>query len=106
MMLDTALGFTKHYIAHDLSSKAWGQVARKIMVYACALILSHVLSSFRVAGHNVEAFLWFRYFACSALMVRESLSIIENVEEIAPGFFPKAIITKLKGFDNITGQKQ
>ena len=36
----------------------------------------------------------------------EALSIIENVEEICPGFFPKAIINKLKGFDNVSGKKE
>ncbi len=106
MIIDTALGFTKHYIAHDLSSKAWGQVARKVMVYACALILAHVMSSFTVDGNTVDTFVWFRYFACSVLMVREALSIVENVEEIAPGFFPKAIVTKLKEFDSVTGHKR
>ncbi len=106
MLIDTILGFVKHYIAHDLSSKAWGQVARKVTVYACTLILAHVMSSFTVDGDTIETFVWFRYFACSALMVREALSIVENVEEISPGFFPKSIITKLNEFDSVTGHKK
>lgn len=106
VIVDTGLGFIKHWIKHDVSSKAYGMIAKKILVYSCVLILSHVMSNFEVAGSAVDSFVWFRYFACSALMVREALSIVENVEEICPGFFPKAIITKLKGFDNITGNKK
>lgn len=104
--VDTCLGIVKHWISHDVSSKAYGMIAKKLIVYSCVLVLSHVMASFSIAGQAVDSFIWFRYFACSALMVREALSIIENVEEICPGFFPKAIITKLKGFDNITGNKK
>ncbi|MFK2323628.1 phage holin family protein [Bacteroides fragilis] len=64
------------------------------------------MGNFSIAGQVVDSFVWFRYFACTALMVREALSIIENVEEICPGFFPKAIINKLKGFDNVSGKRE
>lgn len=104
--VDTGLGFIKHWITHDVSSKAYGMIARKLIVYSCVMILSHVMGNFSIGGKVVDSFVWFRYFACTALMVREALSIIENVEEISPGFFPKAIITKLKGFDNVTGNKE
>lgn len=106
MTIDTLLGFIKHWLQHDISSKAWSMIAKKIIIYSSVLILSHVMSNFRIAGELVNNFLWFRYFACSALIVREALSIIENVEEICPGFFPKSIITKLKGFNNTTGNKE
>ncbi len=105
MCLDTFLGFVKHWYRRDVSSKAWGMIVKKLIVYSCVLVLSHVMSNFAIVGNAVESFIWFRYFACSALMVREALSIIENVEEICPGFFPKAIITKLREFDSINGNK-
>lgn len=104
--VDTGLGFIKHWITHDVSSKAYGMIARKLIVYSCVMILSHVMGNFNIAGEVVDSFVWFRYFACTALMVREALSIVENVEEISPVFFPKTIITKLKGFDNVTGNKE
>ena len=119
--VDTVLGFVKHWLSKDISSKAYGMIGRKLIIYSCVLVpvsythlrahetvlvLSHVMGNFSIAGQVVDSFVWFRYFACTALMVREALSIIENVEEICPGFFPKAIINKLKGFDNVSGKKE
>ena len=101
--VDTVLGFVKHWLSKDISSKAYGMIGRKLIIYSCVLILSHVMGNFSIAGQVVDSFVWFRYFTCTALMIREALSIIENVEEICPGFFPKAIINKLKGFDNVSG---
>lgn len=106
MIIDTALGFVKHWIAHDVSSKAWGMIGKKLIVYSSVMALSHVLASFVIAGSVVDSFVWFRYFACSALMVREGISIIENCEEITPGFMPVWIIKRLKGFNNQTGEKE
>ncbi len=90
--VDTGLGFIKHWITHDVSSKAYGMIARKLIVYSCVMILSHVMGNFSIAGEVVDSFVWFRYFACTALMVREALSIVENVEEISPGFFQRLLL--------------
>ena len=100
MVLDSILGFTKHWIAKDVSSQAWGMVAKKIIIYASVLIVAHVLSTFQIGGEPVDSFRWFRYVACSALIIREAVSIIENAEEILPGLFPKWIISRLKWFDD------
>ena len=105
MILDTLLGFVKHWISCDVSSKAYGMIGKKILVYASILALSHVLATFRIDGIPVESFTWFRYLACSALIVREGVSIIENSEEIMPGLFPKSVVRRLKGFNNSTGEK-
>ena len=106
MVLDTVLGFVKHWIRKDVSSKAWGMIGRKVIVYATVLVLAHVLCNFKIGDKVVDSFIWFRYFACSALMVREAISIIENVEEISPGFFPTWVIKKLNGFNNETAVKE
>ena len=104
--IDTGLGFIKHWIAHDISSKAYGMIGKKLIVYSSVMALSHVLANFKIASNAVDSFVWFRYFACSALMVREGISIIENCEEIVPGFMPTWIIKRLKGFNNQTGEKE
>lgn len=103
--LDTALGFIKHWMSHDISSRAFGMIAKKLLVYSSVMVLGHVMSQFSVGGEPVDSFVWFRYFACSALMVREGISIIENLEDIMPGLFPAWVIRRLKGFDNITGER-
>ena len=106
MVLDTVLGLVKHIIRKDVSSKAWGMISRKVIIYAAVLVLAHVMCNFKIDGEVVESFIWFRNFACSALMVREAISIIENVEEICPGFFPAWVIKKLNGFNNETAVKE
>ena len=105
MVLDTALGFIIHWRNRDLSSKAYGMIAKKLITYSAALILANVVTNFKVYGQPVDALTWFGHFVCVMLMVRETLSIIENIEDICPGFFPKSIITRLKDFDSITGGK-
>ena len=104
VVIDTILGFSKHYIKHDISSKAYGMIAKKIVSYSIVMIVAHVVATFRVGGEQIESLVWFRYFACSALMVREAISIIENLEVIAPGFIPKSIVRRLSEFDSNTGK--
>ena len=104
VVIDTILGFSKHYIKHDISSKAYGMIAKKIVSYSIVMIVAHVVATFRVGGEQIESLLWFRYFACSALMVREAISIIENLEVISPGFIPKSIVRRLSEFDSNTGK--
>lgn len=106
MVIDTALAFIYHWILHDISSKGWAMIGKKLIVYSAIMALSHVLANFSIGGNPVDSFVWFRYFACSALMVREGVSIIENGERIMPGFFPAWIIKRLKGFNNQTGEKE
>ena len=104
VVIDTVLGFSKHYIKHDISSKAYGMIAKKIVSYSIVMIVAHVVATFRVGGEQIESLVWFRYFACSALMVREAISIIENLEVISPGFIPKSIVRRLREFDSNTGK--
>ena len=104
VVIDTILGFSKHYIKHDISSKAYGMIAKKIVTYSIVMIVAHVVATFRVGGEQIESLVWFRYFACSALMVREAISIIENLEVISPGFIPKSIVRRLSEFDSNTGK--
>ena len=104
VVIDTVLGFSKHYIKHDISSKAYGMIAKKIVSYSIVMIVAHVVATFKVGGEQIESLVWFRYFACSALMVREAISIIENLEVISPGFIPKSIVRRLSEFDSNTGK--
>lgn len=105
VVIDTVLGFIKHFMAHDISSRAFGMIARKLLIYASVLIVTHVLASFSVGGNLVGCLVWFRYFACAALMVREAISVLENCETICPGLIPKWIVRRLREFDSTTGQK-
>ena len=103
MVVDTFLGLLKHWFARDISSKGYGMVGKKLIVYSAVMILAHVLSSFTVNNQPVTTLEWFGSFGCTVLMVREGLSIIENIEAILPGFFPKSIVSRLKDFDSKKG---
>ena len=50
VVIDTILGFSKHYIKHDISSKAYGMIAKKIVSYSIVMIVAHVVATFRVGG--------------------------------------------------------
>ena len=104
--LDTILGFIKHWLTKDVSSKAFGMIGKKLIVYMSVMILANVVSHYTVGGEQQDVLKWFGTFCCTALMVRESISIIENVEAIYPGFFPKSIIRRLKDFDSYTGKRK
>ena len=104
VVIDTLLGFSKHYIRHDISSKAYGMIAKKLIVYSVVMIVAHVIASFTVAGEAIDSLVWFRYFCCSALMVREGISILENTNSIYPGLIPKSIVRRLSEFDSDTGE--
>ncbi len=96
MALDTLLGFTKHWLTNTVSSKGWGDVGTKLLLYSSVLVLGHVLASVELAAGTGTAHLaWFKTFACVFLIVREALSIVENIEEIKPGFFPKWLVKRL-----------
>lgn len=96
MALDTILGFTKHWLTHTISSKGWGDVGIKLLLYTAVLILGHVLGNVEyAAGTGTEHLTWFKTFSCVFLMIREAISIVENIEEIKPGFFPKWFVKRL-----------
>lgn len=96
MVLDTILGFTKHWITHTVSSKGWGDVGIKLLLYTAVLILGHTLGSAEIAaGTGTGHLAWFKTFSCVFLMVRETISIVENIEEIKPGFFPRWLVKRL-----------
>jgi len=101
MVLDTILGFVKHWISHTVSSKGWGDVGIKLLLYTTVLILGHTLGSAELAaGTGTGHLTWFKTFSCVFLMVREAISIVENIETIKPGCWPKWLISRLNAIHN------
>ena len=96
VVLDTLLGFVKHWITNTVSSKEWGDVGIKLLLYSAVLILGHVLGHVEnAAASGTNSLGWFKTFSCVFLMVREAISIVENIEEIHPGFFPAWLVRRL-----------
>ena len=94
--VDAILGFTKHWLNGTTSSKGFGDAAIKLLLYTAVLILGHVFGHVEAAaGGQSQNLTWFKTFSCVFLMVREGISIVENIEEIRPGFFPKWLVKRL-----------
>lgn len=103
-MVDTAMGFVKAIKTKKVSSRGFSMVFYKIIVYASALVSTHVLVHFSIE-HKVNAvFGWFDSVVFSAIVVREAISIFENISIILPGAFPTTILKYLSQFDSITGR--
>lgn len=99
IIIDTIISWIYHILHKDFSSKGIGMIFIKLIVYAALLIVGHVLGNYTIDGHASETFTWFRSLMCTALLVRESISIIENVGKLNPNLVPLQIRKILKDFD-------
>jgi toxin secretion/phage lysis holin len=102
--VDTLLGAYKAIKLKEFSSKGFEMVFKKIIIYTCTLITVHVLVHFSIGNKAASVFAWFDYVIFSAIMVREAISIFENIAIIDPDAFPKSILKYLKQFDSFTGE--
>lgn len=97
---DTILGFLKNLKAKTLSSRAWGQIVLKLISYMSLLIVSHVFATFTISGSDVKVLDWFETLVLTSLMVKEGISIIENIGAVNESLVPGWLLKKLKEFDN------
>lgn len=103
IVVDTILGIFNSLKKKSLSLSGFEKVLTKLISYGCALIVAHNLSSYRILGEIVTGFDWFRTTICTALIVRESLSILNNIQKVYPNVLPPRIRKYLKYYDE-TGQ--
>jgi phage-related holin len=99
VMLDTALGFLVHWLKGTISSKGFSNLFVKIIIYFSMLILTHVLTHFMVDGQVLRLFSFFDEAVLSAIILRESISIVENVAILNPNLVPSWLVSKLKSFE-------
>lgn len=99
VVLDTLTGIWKHWTHNTISSRGFGKFCKKLILYGCVLIVTHTLISFRVQGQPNTVFGWIDTIVYSAIIVREALSVFENVAAIYPDLLPKWLLKKLKDFD-------
>lgn len=102
--LDTVTGFLKAFVTKSFESAKMAKIAIKLILYSVSLICIHVLTNFTVNGVHPPLIDWFDDFAFSLLMLREGVSVLENVAIIKPDLLPKKLLTYLKQFDNETGE--
>jgi toxin secretion/phage lysis holin len=99
IVIDTILGFIDAVSKGKVSSKGFGMIIKKIIAYGVVLCVIHILTNFKVEGTKNELFNWFTQIGYSALVVRESISILENSGKFAPNLIPAWILKRLKAFD-------
>lgn len=99
IFIDSILGLAKAWRKNQVSSSGWKMIFTKLIMYFTVLILAHVIANFSVAGNSIIIFQWVQTFICCAIIVREAISIMENIGEIYPNLLPKWILAKLKEFD-------
>lgn len=98
--IDTFFGLWKYWKLNLLSSKGFGRFFTKCIIYFAVLVLTHLLTSFTVKGVVNPVFGWIDHLMYSMIIVREAISIFENITAINPGILPAWILRKLKQFDD------
>lgn len=99
IVIDTVVSLVKHWMHKDISSEDfWHKFARKIFVYIILLISSNMLSNYTVNGHLVGTTQWIGEYLCVFMLLREAISILENVNAIVP-VVPVWLLKRLKDFN-------
>lgn len=96
---DTFLGVWKALKYGDLNSARFGGLVIKSVLYAIFLVVIHNLTNFSNNDITKAIFSWVEELCYAALLVREAISIIENIGAIKPDLLPVWILKRLKSFD-------
>lgn len=98
--IDSVLGAYAAYKRKELSSKGWGKIIEKLLIYFSFLVMTHVLMFVTINGQPVTLLSWLDDTLFFAILIREAISVVENAALINPGLVPKWLLAKLKSFDN------
>ncbi len=99
VLLDTVTGFVKAWVRGKVSSQGFTGVILKGFVYGVFVVIIHILQTFSDKPLVIAAFDWIGTLGYAAVIVREAISIIENLGAIKPGLIPSWILKRLKDFD-------
>lgn len=99
IVIDTSLGLWKAYNKGEICSKGFSLLFRKLIAYCMVLILTHIVTHYTVEGYQNEVMNWFDNFVFASLIIRESISILENIAIIYPNIIPNSILKKLNRLD-------
>jgi toxin secretion/phage lysis holin len=99
IVLDTILGIWKAFKYGIISSSKFGGLVIKSVLYAFFLVVVHNLTNFSNNEVTKSIFIWVEELCYAALLVREAISIIENIGAIKPDLLPSWILKRLKTFD-------
>lgn len=102
IMIDTIFGVWVSLKNRQFGVVGFSKFITKVIIYWLFLCVVHSLTHFSVEGERNEIFRWFNLFAYSALIVKESASVMLHIEAIKPGQLPRWIITRFVDY-NKTG---
>jgi phage-related holin len=98
--LDTISGVIRALKEKYFSSRRFGEdLAIKIVLYCIALMTVHIVTNFTINGTHPVFISYVDSLALSGFMLREAISIFENISVIKPSLFPTYILKRLKMFD-------
>lgn len=97
--LDTLLGIWKSAKFKQVSSRGFAGYFEKLIMYFVFLIATHQLFSFPIEGKPNVLFGWIKNLSYTLIMVREAISLVENIGVIRPGLINPNILSYLKKFD-------
>jgi phage-related holin len=100
VLIDTGLGIWGAIAKSDLSSKKFSGFFTKIILYFIFLCVIHIATNFTANGEKVSLLSWMDIFGYTALIVRESLSILEKLARIDSKLLPSWIAKRLRDFDD------
>lgn len=100
IVLDTATGMILAWREKSFSSFGFSKVIVKVLLYGIALVVINVLQNFRIGGEHVPVFDWIDYFVLTAMVLREAISIFENIARIQSDLLPAWILVHLKAVEN------
>jgi phage-related holin len=93
VLIDTSLGFWKSIKMGRVSSSGFGKLFTKLIIYWLFIkMVDKVIV--------VDFLTWAGDLFLSGLIIREAISIIENMDLIYPGIIPPWISRKLHDFDD------
>lgn len=99
VVIDTILGVWKAVKHNQVSSAKMGGFVVKVVLYGLFLVMVNSLSNFSSANWSKLFFSYIQESCYAAVMIREAISIIENIGAIKPDLLPKWILKKLRSFD-------
>lgn len=104
IVIDSLLGIYNAWLKHSISSKGFGQIITKVLIYGATLVTVHVIASFKIDGVHPTIISYGDNLIMTSLIVREAISIFENISIVYPGIIPAIILKRLKAFDSDTGE--
>lgn len=98
--LDTLLGLGGAICRKTVDRERFGDILVKIVVYGSCLIVGHVLENFTVSGEPIQGGHYMKVLIYCSILIKEAISIFNNLGKISKNLVPIAILKRLKAFDD------